>query len=59
MSVNFTLDFEYTFEDYLEASRAHGKRRASLTVSWYFIAAMFSLAAGVTVVEAYGTSEPG
>ncbi|HKF57944.1 MAG TPA: YcxB family protein [Blastocatellia bacterium] len=50
--MNLTLDFEYTFEDYLEASKAHGKRRPWLTLSWYFIAAVFTLAAGVTAVAA-------
>ena len=47
--MNFTLDFEYTFEDYLEANKAHGKRRRWFTVSWYFFATMFTLAAGFTV----------
>jgi len=50
--VNFALQFDYTFEDYLEAARAHGKRSLLFTVSWYFIATIVALAAGVTAVQA-------
>jgi len=44
--VNFTLDFEYTFRVISRPARPMAKRRALLIVSWYIIAAMFTLAIG-------------
>ena len=50
--MTFDLEFDYTFEDYLEASRLSSRRRRLATVSWYFLAIMFILAAIFTAVEA-------
>jgi hypothetical protein len=52
VQVTFALEFEYTFEEYLEASKAHVRRGRLATVAWYFFAIMFTLAASFTLVQA-------
>ena len=50
--VNIVLEFEYTFADYLEASRTHTRRGRFKDILGYIIVAIPVLALGFTVVDA-------
>jgi hypothetical protein len=51
--MNTTLEFEYTFKEFLEANRTHARRRRYTDIVWYFIATIFVSWAGITVVDAF------
>jgi hypothetical protein len=50
---SITLEFEYTFEDYLEASRTHDRRRRFKDILWYVTASMVLFGVGFTVVNTF------
>jgi hypothetical protein len=49
--MNCALEFEYTFNEYVEANRSHFRLRRLVEIAWYFVAPLLLFALAYTIVE--------